>query len=217
MGKGERTRERILEIAEAAVLQKGFGATSIDELIAEAEITKGGFFYHFKDKNELARALLQRYIDQDEVILGRLFDPAEDPANDPREAFLQGPEGFAGLVADLPAGHPGCVVATYCYQERLFDKAVRDLNRAAVLGWRRRFHTILQAIARRHPPREAVELEALADMVMAVMEGGIVLSKALNDPPVLAQQVLLLRTFFKLLFAGPAADGSPLAFSPNTP
>ena len=66
-------------------------------------------------------------------------------------------------------------------------------------------------------PREAVELEALADMVMAVMEGGIVLSKALNDPPVLAQQVLLLRTFFKLLFAGPAADGSPVAFSPNTP
>ncbi len=209
MGKGARTRERILQIAETAVLQKGFGATSIDELIAEAEITKGGFFYHFKDKNELARALLQRYIDQDEVILGKLFGPAEDPANDPLEAFLQGLEGFAGLVADLPAGHPGCVVATYCYQERLFDKAVRDLNRAAVMGWRNRFHKILEAIARRHPPREAVELEALADMVMAVMEGGIVLSKALNDPPVLAQQVLLLRTFFKLLFAD-APVGKPL-------
>lgn len=205
MGKGARTRERILEIAEAAVLQKGFGATSIDELIAEAEITKGGFFYHFKDKNELARALLQRYIDQDEVILGKLFDPAEDPAEDPLAAFLAGLQGFADMVADLPAGHPGCIVATYCYQERLFDREVRDLNRAAVLGWRGRFRRILGAIAEHHPPRDDVDLDALADMVMAVMEGGIVLSKALNDSQVLAQQALLLRSFIKLLFSEGAA------------
>jgi AcrR family transcriptional regulator len=60
MGKGEATRERILEIAEAAVLAKGFGATSIEEVIAEAGLTKSGFFYHFKDKNALAREMLRR-------------------------------------------------------------------------------------------------------------------------------------------------------------
>ena len=37
MGKGAATRERIMEIAEASVLAKGFRATSIDEIIAEAE------------------------------------------------------------------------------------------------------------------------------------------------------------------------------------
>ena len=59
MRKGAATRERILEIAEAAVLAKGFGATSIDEVIVEAGITKSGFFYHFRDKNELAREMVQ--------------------------------------------------------------------------------------------------------------------------------------------------------------
>ena len=59
MRKGAETRERILEIAEASVLAKGFAATSIEEVIAEAGITKSGFFYHFKDKNELARAMLR--------------------------------------------------------------------------------------------------------------------------------------------------------------
>lgn len=44
MKKGELTRERLLNIAETGVLSKGFGATSIDEIIAEAEITKSGFF-----------------------------------------------------------------------------------------------------------------------------------------------------------------------------
>ena len=45
--KGTDTRERILDLAQAAVLDKGFAATSIDELIAGAGITKSGFFYHF--------------------------------------------------------------------------------------------------------------------------------------------------------------------------
>jgi AcrR family transcriptional regulator len=57
------TRERILEVAESAVLAKGFAATSIEELIAAVGITKSGFFYHFKDKSELAKGLLLRYLD----------------------------------------------------------------------------------------------------------------------------------------------------------
>jgi AcrR family transcriptional regulator len=58
--KKGNARERILELAEESVLAKGFQATSIDELIAGAGITKSGFFYHFKDKTELARSLLVR-------------------------------------------------------------------------------------------------------------------------------------------------------------
>ena len=46
------------------MLEKGFAATSIDELIAAVGITKSGFFYHFKDKSELAKALMLRYIDE---------------------------------------------------------------------------------------------------------------------------------------------------------
>ena len=51
--RGE-ARERLLELAERTVLDKGFGATSIEELIAGVGITKSAFFYHFKDKNDLA-------------------------------------------------------------------------------------------------------------------------------------------------------------------
>ena len=56
--KGADTREHILDVAEASVLDKGFDATSIEEVIAAVGITKSGFFYHFKDKNKLAKALL---------------------------------------------------------------------------------------------------------------------------------------------------------------
>ncbi|HYN46828.1 MAG TPA: helix-turn-helix domain-containing protein, partial [Allosphingosinicella sp.] len=52
--RGKETRARILDMAEEAILAKGFDATSIEEIVAAAEITRSGFFYHFRDKNELA-------------------------------------------------------------------------------------------------------------------------------------------------------------------
>ena len=132
MGKGAATRERILEIAEAAVLAKGFGATSIDEVIAEAGITKSGFFYHFKDKNELAREMVRRYVETNDQLFDEIFDRGKQLSDDPLQAFLIGLKLMAEIMADLPNGHPGCLIASICYQERLFDREIRELNAQAV-------------------------------------------------------------------------------------
>jgi TetR/AcrR family transcriptional repressor of nem operon len=126
--KGSNTRERILDVAEAAVLEKGFA-----ELIAAVAITKSGFFYHFKDKNELARALLVRYVEREDTLFDDLFHRADELNEDPLHGFLVGLKMMSELMADLPNGHPGCLVASFCYQDRLFDKEVRDLNTTAVL------------------------------------------------------------------------------------
>src|SRR5690606_11443010 len=88
------TRERLLEVAEAAVLAKGFAATSIDELIAAVGITKSGFFYHFKDKGELARALLLRYLEQDKTVLDGVFSRGDELHDDPLHGFLVGLKMF---------------------------------------------------------------------------------------------------------------------------
>jgi TetR/AcrR family transcriptional repressor of nem operon len=200
MGKGATTRARIMDIAETAVLQKGFGATSIEELIAAAGITKSGFFYHFRDKNALAHGLLQRHLAQDEAILDDIFDRAGKLSDDPLTVFLSGLQMLADMMRDLPGGHPGCLVVTYCYNERLFDQTTRDLNRQAVLAWRRRFAAMFRRINERHEPRAPVDTDTLADMVSAVIEGGIVVSKVLKEPQVLAQQILLLRAYVRLLY-----------------
>lgn len=200
MRRGGETRERLLEIAEAAVLAKGFGATSIEELIAEAGITKSGFFYHFRDKNVLARALLERYLERDEAVLDQIFARAESLSDDPLHAFLVGLKLLAEAMADLPQGHPGCLVATYCYQERLFDAEVRRRNREIVLLWRRRFRGILDRIAARYEPRDPVDPDHLADMVTAVVEGGLILSRATGEAGLLPAQILLFRSYVTLLF-----------------
>ncbi len=201
MARGSDTRRRILDIAQEAILAKGFDATSIDEIVAAAELTKGGFFYHFPDKNALARALIERHIETEDRIFDDLFARARDLSDDPLQVMLIMLRLLAELLGDMPNGHPGCIVATAAYQDRLFDAEVRQINRRAVLGWRARFRNALDEIIERYPPREAVDLDDLADMVNAVVEGGIVMSKALGEPHATVGQVLLLRTFIKLLFS----------------
>jgi AcrR family transcriptional regulator len=199
--KGD-ARERILDVAEASVLEKGFDATSIDELIAAVGITKSGFFYHFRDKTVLARVLLERYMERETVMFDELFARADELNEDPLHGFLVGLKMLAELFADLPNGHPGCLIAAYCYQDRLFDQRVRDLNSASLILWRKRFRTRLDAIAARYPPRIQINMDDLADMLSVVADGGIILSKALRDPPALARQMLLYREFVKSVFVG---------------
>jgi AcrR family transcriptional regulator len=189
-------------VAEAAVLEKGFAATSIEELIAAVDITKSGFFYHFKDKNELAKALLIRYVEREDALFDDLFARADELNEDPLHGFLVGLKMMSELMADLPNGHPGCLVASFCYQDRLFDKEVRDLNTKAVLNWRKRFRKRLELIAARYPPKDSVDLDDLADMLSVIADGGIILSRVVNDKQALPRQIMLYRDFIRAVFLG---------------
>jgi len=194
------TRERLLTLAEDAVMAKGFAATSIEELICAAGITKSGFFYHFKDKNALAKALILRYLDQDKVLLEDIFRRGDELNEDPLHGFLVGLKLFAELMANLPANYPGCLAASFAYQDQLFDRDIRELNKSGMLRWRERFRERLDLIAERYPPKQDVDFEALADMAGTLVEGGLVLGRLMKDPTILPRQILLYRDLVRFIF-----------------
>jgi len=202
LSKGEQTRERIMDIAQDAVLHKGFASTSIDEIIVETGITKSGFFYHFRDKNDLAKALLQRYTDDEWKVFDQLFKQADELSEDPLHSFLIFLKLFAELMGDLPNGHPGCLIASYVYQDFLFSQEVREMTTEGHRIWRRRFRERLDRISERYPARIEVNLDDMADMLSAVADGGIILSKSLHDPSLLPRQILQYRAYVRLIFLG---------------
>jgi AcrR family transcriptional regulator len=201
MARGKETRTKILDVAQDGVLAKGFEATSIEEIVANAEITKSGFFYHFKDKNALARALIDRHIAVEDELFDDLLGRARELTEDPLQAALIGLKLLAELFEDMPGGHPGCIVATAVYQDRLFNSEVREANKRAVMGWRSRFRKMFEEINATYPAHDDVDLDHLADMVSGVVEGGIIMARAMGDPLINSQQVMLLRSYVKLLFS----------------
>ena len=200
VSRGEQTRDRIMDVAEASVLAKGFAATSIDEILYEAGITKSGFFYHFRDKNDLALGLIERFRTRNLSIFEDIFERADQLDEDPLHAFLVGLKLLAEIMTDVQTTRPGCLVATFVYQDQLFDSRVRDILTEMTETWRAQFRARLDAIAAVHPPRVTIDLQDLADMLSAIVDGGIVLSKALHQPAILGRQILAYRTFVRAVF-----------------
>lgn len=199
MRKGNETRERILDIAEAAVLAKGFGGTSIDEIIAELGITKSGFFYHFRDKNALAMGLLVRYTARLDALLEGVFGRARQLSDDPLRRMLDGLTLLAAEMAAMPGGHPGCLVTSMSYQDRLFDREVRGKVAASVAGWNAFLTQMIGEIIAVYPNRQ-VEPERLARHICCAIDGGIIMAKALGRPEILPEQMLMARDHVQLLF-----------------
>ncbi|WP_049623577.1 TetR/AcrR family transcriptional regulator [Frateuria defendens] len=60
-----KTRERIVECARELFNRKGFVEVSIDEIMARAGLTRGGFYNHFKAKEDLFFEAIEAYLDFD--------------------------------------------------------------------------------------------------------------------------------------------------------
>ena len=176
--KGEQTREHILATAESIILQRGYSGTSIEEIISKANITKGGFFYHFDGKNDLAKNLILRYLNNDVVFFTELADRARSLTEDPLQQLLIFLKLMAEAMEDLPDTHPGCLVASFAYEAEQFDDEVRELNAQGVRSWRHIFLEHFEKVMGNYTMKDEKPLEEYADMLSTVIEGGIIMSKA---------------------------------------
>lgn len=193
-------RENILEVAHDAIIAKGFEATTVEEIAASVGISRAGFFYHFPDKNALARALIERQIAEEGAMIEGYIRRASDLSDDPLQRMLILLRLMAEAYAEVPGGYQGCILASATFQDRIFDAEVKAANRRAFLAFRARLEGLFAEIARLYPPREPVDPAEIADLVDSVIEGGLILSRGLRDPLLVTRQVLLLRQMVKSLF-----------------
>ncbi|TPG43972.1 TetR/AcrR family transcriptional regulator [Flavobacterium pectinovorum] len=84
MSKAANTRLTILQKAFELIYSKGYQTTSIDEIIATTQVTKGAFYYHFKTKDEMGVAIIEEILKP--TMLGNFIKPIENSEN-PIEDF----------------------------------------------------------------------------------------------------------------------------------
>jgi TetR/AcrR family transcriptional repressor of nem operon len=198
---GAKTREKIVDTAQALVYRHGFAASSIDKVIAGAGVTKGTFFYHFKSKADLGRALIQRYAERDLAHLDRTMARAEKLASDPRQQILI----LIGLLQedyeDLPNPIPGCLFTSYLYERAEYPDDVADIAARTLEQWRDRVAAkIKQAAGESMPPGQPTPDE-LASTLLALIEGGFVLAKAQEDATILNNLLDQFRSQLERLLA----------------
>lgn len=109
MKKGEKTKLELLKIAYKMFLSKGYENTSIDEIIEEAKIAKGTYYYHFKSKEQMLEEVIQMMIDEYEM-----------RANEILNSDLDLPEKMIGIITSFrPNNDEFQIVETLNRQDNL--------------------------------------------------------------------------------------------------
>lgn len=197
---GRATRTRLLDAAEALVLERGLAGTSVDDVLSQAASTKGAFFHHFSSKADLGRALVERWAEGDRDHLERTMARAEALADDPLQRLLV----FAGLLieeaGELSPADVGCLFASFLYERQMVAEDTREVIAGSMRLWRDRLAALIEEAAAAHPPRGPLDAHDLADELLIAYEGAFVLSRALDDPGLVARQLHQYREHLRLLF-----------------
>jgi len=194
--KPETARTRLLDSALRIIREKGYHATSVDELCAAAGVTKGAFFHHFKSKEDLAVAAADHW----STTTGELFAVAPYHGfADPLDRVLAYLDFRVSLIAGTMAEFT-CLVGTMAQETFLTNPAIRDACFASIAGHAETLETDLDAAIEFYGVSGGVTAKGLALHTQAVLQGAYILAKAKNDPSIASESIGHLRRYFALLF-----------------
>lgn len=134
MKKGEKRKQDLIQIAYRLFITRGYEHTSVDEIIAEAGIAKGTYYYYFESKEQML-----------EDVIGMMLQSETEKAEAVLHTDLSVPEKIAAIIASIhPAREeqtiedalhrPENVLMHNKTRERILDLMIPILSRAAEEG-----------------------------------------------------------------------------------
>lgn len=186
----------MLNAAHKLVRRKGWAGTSVDDLCAEAGVTKGAFFHHFASKDDLGVAAAQHWTD----VTGPLFaNAAYHGIRDPLQRLFGYLDFRAGLT-DGPLEAFTCFAGTTVQEVFATSEPMRAACGATITGHAATIAGYFAEAIAQHRPAAKVTADGLALYTQTVLQGGFVLSKAIGDRAPLLDAIAHLKNYLTLLF-----------------
>jgi TetR/AcrR family transcriptional repressor of lmrAB and yxaGH operons len=169
MKKGDETRGRLLSATAKLLQSQGFHGTGLSQVIDEAHAPKGSLYFHFPGgKEELTAEALRRSADDWQAAVLAVLAAAPDPV------------AGIGAVCDLLAStleasafRDGCPLATVALEASASSDRIHEVCTVAYGGWQRLIAAQLIGAG-----VDAARAERLATLVLAAIEGALLLAKA---------------------------------------
>lgn len=195
-------RTRLLEAARDVVRRQGYAATTVDELCAEAGVTKGAFFHHFKSKEDLGVAAAAFWTETTSAFFESApYHAPEDPL-DRVLAYVD----FRKSIIDGDLAEWTCLVGTMTQEVYQVSPAIRDACADSILGHAETLEPDIQAAIDLYGRNPDWTAQSLARHTQAVLQGAFILAKAANAPAAALESIDHLRRYIELLFQPQAAE-----------
>jgi len=189
-------RRKLLDAALAVIREKGYVATTVDELCERAGVAKGSFFHHFAGKEALAVAAANYWSET----TGALFASARYHTHkDPLDRVLGYIDFRRGLLkGDVPDFT--CLVGTMVQETYDTHPAIRDACDASISGHAAKLEADIAAAMTLYGVKDVFTPQSLALHTQAVLQGAFILAKAKGGADIAIESVDHLRRYIELLF-----------------
>jgi TetR/AcrR family transcriptional regulator, transcriptional repressor for nem operon len=189
-------RQELLNAALGLIREQGYASTSVDELCAQAGVTKGAFFHHFKSKEALAVAAANHWSE----ITAAFFKAAPyHQHSNPLERVL-GYLDFRKAILKGDIAEYTCLVGTMVQEVYGTHPEIRAACEASISGHAATLAVDIAEAMQRYRIRAPWTAENLALHTQAVLQGAFVMAKTTGDTAVAAASVDHLRRYIELLF-----------------
>jgi TetR/AcrR family transcriptional repressor of nem operon len=197
--------QRLLDAAVHVIRSRGYSAARVEDICAEAGLTKGAFFHHFDSKEACALAAAAHFAANADAF----FDAAPYSfLPDPRARVLGYVEFRKAILAgELPQFT--CLLGTMVQEAYDSHPAIRAACDRYISEHAQRLEADIAAAKARHAPEAAWTPESAALYSQAVLQGAFILAKAKHGPKVAADCLDHLKRYFETLL--PADEVEPAA------
>lgn len=202
--KPEVTRQKLVDAAMVLMRRQGFAATTVDQICAEAGVTKGAFFHYFKSKDEIGGAAVEAWCrGRVEGYRSDLGDPEDDP-------LVRLNRMLGGLIESArqpPDGLLACLLGMVSQELGATHETMRKACSAALAGWTGFVASLLREAKETHPVRTDFDPEEIAWMLNGLWQGSLLVAKTRRDPDVVINNFRHARVYIEGLFAESAVCG----------
>jgi TetR/AcrR family transcriptional regulator, transcriptional repressor for nem operon len=167
----------------------------MSDLLAHAEVNSGSFYHFFESKESLLRAVLETYL---HALRPMVVDPAFARTGEPVERIFAILEGYRERILQTECQY-GCPLGRLALEIDPENRPAHALIAENFRGWIGAVRECIEQIKDRLPT--GADPEALATYVLAVMEGGVMLSRSYASVEPFDRSVAQLREHFRLLLA----------------
>lgn len=190
-------RTRLLQAARDVIRQRGFNATTVDDLCKAAGVTKGAYFHHFETKEALGVAAAQFWSET----TGALFDDAPYHAHSDPLRRVRGYIAFRKSLVSGDLAEFTCLVGTMTQETYASHPAIREACADSMLGHAATLEPdITAALAERPDIEPDWTAESLSRHIQAVIQGAFILAKATGDREQAISSLDHLARYIDLLF-----------------
>ncbi len=165
------TRQRIVETAMELFWLKGYGSTSIADILSRSQVNSGSLYHFFPGKQDLLLAVLEAYRDG---IGPMLLEPAWDGVDDPVERVFALLGSYRRALVETECTY-GCPIGSLALELHEADPIVRERLAENFTAWVEAVRGCFDGAFERFP--RGTDTKALAEMALNVMEGGVMQSR----------------------------------------